>query len=134
FDHSKLTAASAKQCISCHKTAQPNDELHRLSKANCSTCHNTTKWKPATFDHSKYFRLDGDHKASCKTCHTDPANYKKYTCYNCHEHSESRMASKHREEGIYNYQNCIKCHRDGSEGGRSEGQREGGRERGGDDD
>ena len=28
---------------------------------------------------------------ACKTCHTDPANYKSYTCYNCHEHSRARV-------------------------------------------
>ncbi len=138
FDHQKLSALSGKACISCHKREQPNDELHRLSQASCATCHSTTAWKPATFDHSKYFRLDGDHQASCKTCHTDPANYKKYTCYNCHEHSEAAMAREHQKEGIYNYQNCIKCHSSGNREGGEHGER-GGEERlegrrGGDDD
>ena len=118
FNHSKLSASSAKQCISCHKGDLPKDTLHRISQANCAVCHKTTAWKPATFDHNRYFRLDGDHRASCVTCHTEPGNYKKYTCYNCHEHSAARIIRKHEKEGIFNYQNCMKCHRDGSKEGR----------------
>ena len=121
FDHKNLTAASGKACINCHKSERPNDSMHRASDASCGTCHATSRWKPATFDHNRYFRLDSDHRASCKTCHTDPGNYKTYTCYNCHEHTQSKMAAVHREEGISNYQNCMKCHRSGSkEGGRRE--------------
>jgi hypothetical protein len=134
FDHNQLTASNGKECITCHKAEQPNDNLHPLPEVDCATCHNTSTWKPATYDHSKYFLLDGDHQASCATCHTDPADFKKYTCYNCHEHSPSKIADEHREEGIYNYQNCIKCHRNGSDGER-EGGPGGERENeGGDDD
>jgi Class III cytochrome C family len=117
FDHKKFAAGSGKQCVSCHKNDQPNDNMHRLSQAGCGTCHTTSRWKPATFNHDRYFRLDRNHQTSCKTCHTDPSNYRKYTCYNCHEHSASKMAAVHREEGIYNYQNCMKCHRNGTKDG-----------------
>ncbi len=120
FDHKKLTASGGKECFTCHKAALPNDTMHRQSSKNCGTCHSTSRWKPATFDHNRYFRLDRDHRASCKSCHTDPGSYKKYTCYNCHEHSESGIASKHRREGIYNYQNCMKCHRNGDSEGHGE--------------
>ncbi len=120
FDHKKLTASGGKECFTCHKATLPNDTMHRQSSKNCGTCHSTSRWKPATFDHNRYFRLDRDHRASCKSCHTDPGNYKKYTCYNCHEHSESGIASKHRREGIYNYQNCMKCHRNGDSEGHGE--------------
>jgi hypothetical protein len=134
FDHNQLTASNGKECITCHKADQPIDNLHPLPKVDCATCHTSTAWKPATYDHSKYFRLDGDHLAACSTCHTEPNNFKKYTCYNCHEHSPSKIADEHLEEGIYNYQNCIKCHRNGSEGER-EGGYGGDRENeGGDDD
>ena len=128
FNHDKLTDSTAKQCISCHKADQPKDSLHLKVSTNCATCHTATTWKPATYNHDKYFRLDRNHNVSCTTCHTDPGNYKKYTCYNCHEHSPSRIASKHIEEGISNYQNCIKCHRDASSEGGERG------ERGGNDD
>ena len=119
FDH-RSAAASGKQCVSCHNAERPKDTLHRDVQAGCGSCHGTSRWKPATFDHGRYFRLDGDHRASCRTCHTDPSNYKLYTCYNCHEHSPSKVAAEHREEGIYNYQNCIRCHRSGSGDGGGE--------------
>ena len=120
FNHNQLSVSGAKQCISCHKSDQPNDSMHRQSDTNCATCHGTSRWKPATFSHDRYFRLDRNHQASCKTCHTDPGNYKQYTCYNCHAHTPSKMAEVHREEGISNYQNCVRCHRSG----RGESERE----------
>ncbi|MEI8102742.1 MAG: cytochrome c3 family protein, partial [Chlorobium sp.] len=110
-NHKSLGTSGGKSCISCHKDDEPGDSLHRQSQAGCGTCHSSSRWKPASFDHSRYFRLDRDHKVSCTTCHTDSNNYKKYTCYNCHEHSEARMAHKHRR--ISNYQNCVRCHRNG---------------------
>ncbi len=113
FDHTRF-GASGRACISCHKKDTPSDSLHRQITSGCTSCHSSTRWKPATFDHSRYFRLDGDHRASCSTCHTEPRNYKSYTCMNCHEHSPSRIAGEHIEEGIRDYNNCIKCHRSGS--------------------
>ncbi len=113
FDHNSLAASGLKQCINCHKADQPADNIHFQSQASCGTCHSTSHWIPATFDHNRYFRLDSDHRTSCKTCHTKGDNYKRYTCYNCHEHSPDNIANEHREEGIYNYQNCMKCHRNG---------------------
>lgn len=44
FDHSRLSASA--QCIRCHKRDQPENDLHRQSQANCSTCHTTGQWKP----------------------------------------------------------------------------------------
>ena len=131
FDHSVL-AVKGRDCISCHKKDTPTDGLHRQITGACSSCHGTTRWKPATFDHSRYFRLDRDHQTSCATCHTVPGNYKSYTCMNCHEHSPSRIASEHLEEGIRNYNNCIKCHRSASEHG--EGRESRRYEGGGEDD
>jgi hypothetical protein len=113
FDHKML--ASAQRCIECHKGEVPKDRLHSSAGANCSTCHGTSGWKPASFDHDRYFRLDRDHRASCSTCHKDSSDFKKYTCYGCHEHTPSNIASEHREEGIRNYQNCMRCHKSGSD-------------------
>ncbi len=113
FDHKML--ASAQRCIDCHKGEVPKDRLHSSTGANCSTCHGTRAWRPASFDHDRYFRLDRDHRASCSTCHKDSSDFKKYTCYGCHEHTPSNIASEHREEGIRNYQNCMRCHKSGSD-------------------
>ena len=44
FDHSRLNPSA--QCIRCHQRDQPDDNVHRQSLANCSTCHTTKQWKP----------------------------------------------------------------------------------------
>ena len=120
FNHSMLDAKQSANCTSCHRDDKPGDDIHR-SQSSCGECHGTNRWRPATFDHDRYFPLQGEHWASCRTCHADPADYRKYTCYGCHEHSPSRIASEHREEGIGNYQNCIRCHRSGSKHGGEHG-------------
>jgi Class III cytochrome C family len=127
FNHALLQKETLSQCQSCHKL--PADSLHRQISGNCSQCHNQNKWTPATFDHDKYFVLDRDHNARCVTCH-EGNNYSRYTCYGCHEHSPSSIRREHIEEGIRNFNNCVKCHRsaDEHEDGRGE------RSKGGDDD
>ncbi|MDH3713273.1 MAG: hypothetical protein OET44_05415 [Gammaproteobacteria bacterium] len=47
-------------------------------------------------------------------CHID-GDYSSYTCYGCHEHSRSEIREKHAEEGIYDCDNCVECHRSGDE-------------------
>lgn len=119
FDHALLKADARAKCQSCHTA--PQDDLHRGQTA-CATCHQPARWKPATFDHSRYFLLDRDHNTACTTCHLG-GNYKQYTCYGCHEHQQAKIIAEHREEGITNIQNCVRCHR--SAHGEAGGEREG---------
>jgi hypothetical protein len=49
---------------------------------------------------------------TCASCHPDN-NYKKYTCYGCHEHSPAKIRQEHEKVKIYSYQNCILCHLSG---------------------
>jgi len=53
--------------------------------------------------------------------------HRQYTCYGCHEHSLSNITRKHVEEGIRNFANCVRCHRDarGEGGERGEGHERG---------
>lgn len=92
-------------------------------KLPCAQCHQPRAWKPATFDHARYFPLTGDHNVACVTCHLGQ-NYRQYTCTGCHEHERNRMIAVHREEGIRNIDNCVRCHRGGTAEG-DEGEREG---------
>ena len=71
-------------------------------------------WKPATFDHARYFRLDRDHAVACATCHVGN-DYARYTCYGCHEHTPARVRAEHAEEGITAFEHCVECHRSASE-------------------
>src|SRR3546814_13592537 len=52
-------------------------------------------------------------------------NYKQYTCYGCHEHQPTKIITKHREEGLTNIENCVRCHRSahGEAAGEHEGER-----------
>ena len=122
FDHALLKADARANCQSCHMA--PRDDLHRGQALACATCHQPGHWKPATFDHSRYFLLDRDHNTACTTCHLNN-NYKQYTCYGCHEHQPTKIITKHREEGITNIENCVRCHRSahGEAAGEHEGER-----------
>lgn len=112
FDHNKISGPGKNMCASCHKS--PADEFHASIKDNCDKCHSTSQWKPSTFDHSEYFILDKNHNAECNTCHAKN-NFKAYTCYGCHEHSENKIIEEHREEDISNISDCVSCHRSGDE-------------------
>ncbi len=112
FNHEMIQGADKNNCTGCHQ--KPSDSYHLFFKDNCNQCHSTAKWVPSTFDHSKYFRLDGDHNAKCNTCHTNN-NFSIYTCYGCHEHSEGKIRNEHNEEGIYNFTDCARCHKSGNE-------------------
>ena len=108
FNHALLQEETREQCQACHKI--PGDTLHQQITGNCSQCHTQEKWVPATFEHDKYFALDRDHSTRCVTCHTGN-EYKRYTCYGCHEHSAEGMRREHIEEGIRKFNNCVECHR-----------------------
>lgn len=126
FDHGLLAATMRGACQSCHRP--PADAQHRGSNLPCAQCHKTSGWTPSSFDHRRYFPLGGDHAVACVTCHVG-GDYRRYSCFGCHEHERGRMIAKHREEGIANIDNCVRCHRDGDA---EEGERggEGGGERG----
>jgi hypothetical protein len=117
FSHGLLRLEVREQCQSCHKA--PVNALHKQLVGACKQCHSQLAWKPASFDHDKFFLLDGDHLAECATCHVQN-DYSKYTCYGCHEHTPSKVIAEHREEGIKDFENCVKCHR--SARGEAEGE------------
>ena len=112
FSHEFLQASTQKQCDNCHEN--PDDGLHRYIKGNCGECHKQEAWIPATFEHDEYFVLDRDHNTDCDTCHISN-NYASYSCYGCHEHSRAGVREEHIEEGIRDFEDCVKCHRSADE-------------------
>ncbi len=112
FSHGLLDGVTRAQCSSCH--IKPSDSLHRKITGECSACHSLERWKPATFEHDKLFLLDAEHDVACATCHI-ANDYRKYTCYGCHDHTPQNMRAVHLEEGILDYANCVKCHRSSAE-------------------
>lgn len=108
FDHSLIATPMQTKCQTCH--VAPKDEMHSGLRLPCAQCHQNKAWKPATFDHSRFFALKGEHDVACITCHIGQ-NYSRYTCYGCHEHARNRVIEEHLEEGIRNIDDCVRCHR-----------------------
>ena len=128
FAHTLLRPELRGQCAACHRA--PATPFHAQAGRQCAACHSAKAWKPAAFDHTRYFSLTGPHQTACTTCHIG-GNTSRFTCFGCHEHQPDQIRASHAEEGIQTIGNCVACHRTGSaEGGEG---REGGGEGGRDD-
>jgi hypothetical protein len=123
YDHNlstfKLTGQhTTTSCLSCHANnifkGTPSDcnschaakDIHsgNLGK-NCGSCHSTTVWKPANFDHNlATFKLTGQHVTTgCTSCHPNNVFWGSPTdCFSCH-------ASKDAHSGQLG-SNCGQCH------------------------
>lgn len=115
FEHEALPVETRVGCGACHAGQRPDDAIHADADEQCGACHGTVHWKPATFDHAKYFRFDGHHPARCADCHAPGAGFRTYSCAGCHEHDPARIEAKHRKEGITDVSDCAKCHPSGDE-------------------
>lgn len=94
---------AATDCAACHHADDAHDGRFG---AQCETCHSTTNWKDATFDHSlSAFPLDGAHRqVDCQGCHKN--NVFKGTpqeCAACH-------ADPAFHAGLFPNQACSACH------------------------
>ncbi|MEQ1691852.1 MAG: hypothetical protein ABMA00_11230 [Gemmatimonas sp.] len=109
-----------KVCSACHTpdfnaTTNPN---HRTAgfPITCESCHTTTRWTGATFNHDPWFPIySGSHRGkwtTCTQCHTNTSNYKVFTCLSCHEHNQTKMDADHRGRNGYRYESaaCYACH------------------------
>ena len=111
-------------CYSCHQpdyqaTTNPAHAGAGFPTA-CATCHTTTAWQPATFDHDgPYFPIySGTHAgrwSACSDCHTNPSNYAAFDCLGCHGPDTS---NQHTGVSGYTYtsQGCYTCHPRGRAG------------------
>jgi len=116
-------------CYGCHQNdyAQTNNPPHATAQfgTDCQTCHSTTAWTPATFDHDgKYFPIySGKHQGTwslCTDCHTNASNYGTFSCIDCHAHNnQTQVNSQHSDVGGYEYNSiaCYTCHPTGSVNG-----------------
>ena len=94
--------STSQDCYSCH--GNDDKHQHRLG-SDCSSCHTTTGWTPASFDHNlSAYKLTGQHvSVACGNCHTHhvlqgtPSD-----CYSCH-------ATKDAHEGRLGTA-CGSCH------------------------
>ncbi|MBU1100939.1 MAG: hypothetical protein KKA84_11105 [Bacteroidetes bacterium] len=125
--HTGSYSDATQECIGCHQpdynaTRNPQHLAAGFS-SDCTECHTTAAWTPATFDHdSQFFPIySGKHRGewdNCTECHTTASNYSVFSCINCHEHNQTDMNSKHSGINGYSYTStaCLSCHPTGSEG------------------
>jgi predicted CXXCH cytochrome family protein len=103
-------------CYACHRpdyegTTDPGHVAARFPTA-CASCHNTTRWQGATFDHSATaFPLTGAHtRVACSGCHGDGVYQGKSTdCYACHKPAyDGTTDPNHAAAGFPTA--CANCH------------------------
>ena len=138
FDHNKLTpfaltgAHASVQCAQCHvngrfagtpmdcagchladfnKTTNPNHVQGGFS-TTCETCHNTSNWQGAKFDHTTTrFPLTGAHASvDCAQCHVN-GNYTAtpLQCSGCHLADFQKAANPNHVTAGFP-QDCALCH------------------------
>ncbi len=109
-------------CYSCHKAdytgVQNPNHITSGFPTTCATCHNTTSWAGATFNHTWFPIYSGTHAnvwTSCGDCHLDSSNYNSFSCTNCHTHNEASTDPIHRNVKGYSYTPtaCYQCHPQG---------------------
>jgi hypothetical protein len=111
--------SSTNDCIACHQADYDTRHSGSGFPSTCLDCHSTDTWLGATFNHDLYFPIyTGRHSGqwgSCAICHEQPNNFQFFTCFNCHQHSQSRMDSQHSGESGYRYDSnaCYSCHPNG---------------------
>ncbi|RMD95539.1 MAG: hypothetical protein D6813_00165 [Calditrichaeota bacterium] len=116
-------------CIDCHEhNPAKTDAQHSgisgyvYATQNCLNCHPTGEKGEFREHDNLYFPIfSGKHRNKwdndCSICHIDPNNRKVFSCFNCHEHNQSKMDDKHREvrDYVYESQACYECHPTGRE-------------------
>jgi NMD protein affecting ribosome stability and mRNA decay len=107
-------------CFSCHKAEyQATNSPNHVSTGfptTCATCHTTSTWLGATFDHTWFPMNHGNANSVCATSHTNSADYIIFQCTNCHTKSNTDGDHRHVSGYVYNSVNCYQCHRNGRGG------------------
>ena len=114
-------------CIGCHQTDYNNttnpghSAQPQFFPATCQTCHTTTNWLNATFNHTQYTTFPTGHGNAnnvCSTCHINSNNYAIFQCTGCHGGNNPNNFEHDNVPGyVYNSINCYQCHQSGGGGG-----------------
>jgi hypothetical protein len=117
--------SSNTMCYGCHQADWNSTQTLGGSVPNhiaagypttCDTCHTTTAWTGATFNHT-WFPIP-HHGSVCADCHQVSTDYSSFTCINCHTdnyHTQSRTDGQHGGVNGYTYgpETCYNCHKNG---------------------
>jgi hypothetical protein len=109
-------------CYTCHATdytgaTNPNHATLGYP-TTCETCHSTTAWTGATFNHTWFPLSHGNSGGVCAKCHTNPSNYAVFSCTTAPCHPKANTDAQHagRSGYVYNSANCYSCHPSGRGG------------------
>ena len=118
------------QCISCHATGYQNTpfDCYSCHQANyagvtdpnhiqnnfdhdCTICHSTSAWQPATFDHSNTtFPLTGAHTTvQCVSCHANGYQNTPTECFACHQTNFNGATNPNHIQNNFDH-DCLICH------------------------
>jgi len=113
-------------CVGCHQTDYNNTTnpghaaQPQFFPTTCQTCHNTSGWTGATFNHSQFTQFSINHgnaNGVCSTCHTNSSNYAIFQCTGCHGGNNAATFHHENVSGyVYNSINCYQCHSSGGGG------------------
>jgi len=103
-------------CFSCHqvdyqRATNPNHVAGNFSQ-ECSSCHTTAAWQPATFDHNRTrFPLQGAHvTTACTQCHLNNRYAGTPTdCFACHQADFQRPTNPNHVTLNFSH-DCTVCH------------------------
>jgi hypothetical protein len=103
-------------CYGCHATAYntTTNPAHAAAgfPTTCATCHTTTAWTGATFNHTYFPVNHGGANGVCATCHINSANYAVFQCTVCHGGGNAANFHHPNVGGyVYNSINCYQCHK-----------------------
>lgn len=122
FNH----ALTSEPCVTCHlpdyqSTADPRHDVV-FFPTTCEDCHTPTRWENGVYlEHDAIFFpiYSGNHRGrwdNCSTCHFDSGDHSRFTCFNCHPHSdEAATTRRHEDEPGFSYESsaCFACHPQG---------------------
>lgn len=113
--------ATPADCYACHeddfrRAARP-DHARQGFPRDCRLCHDFEAFRPSLFRHRFPLETGKHRRLACADCHTRPADFRSFTCTDCHEHARGEMAKEHREVRGYAYDSaaCYRCHPTGDE-------------------
>ena len=101
-------------CVGCHQadysgTTNPNHAAAGFP-VTCQTCHSTTSWAGATFNHS-FPITSGPHAGHpCSACHANPSDFHVFSCTTCHQQAQTNSHHQGVNGYSYNSQACLSCH------------------------
>ena len=115
-------SSQSTDCYSCHAADYnaTNNPVHSTAgfPTTCATCHTTTAWTGATFNHTWFPQTHGNSGGTCSTCHPNASDYSQFTCMSGNCHPQSQTNSNHTRVSGYQYvaTACYSCHPSGRGG------------------